>query len=155
MIDSSTLLQTDAMVIAGILIFLTIYRLDRVSPTGQARRIRKTLAIVIVAVIVPFCFSAMLITANLSTDNKDLQIALWAAHAGFVYLAGSVVVTVMLPFLREKTTTEEKKDKVTVSMEWETLKRIKKYGSMDGIYDSVINRIIDELEDLRKKQLKK
>ena len=47
------------------------------------------------------------------------------------------------------------KDKVTVSMERETLKRIKRYGSMDDTYDSVINKVIDELEDLRKRQQKK
>lgn len=50
------------------------------------------------------------------------------------------------------------KDKVTVSMERATLNRLKKYGSMDDTYDSVVNRIIDrleELEELRRKQPKK
>jgi hypothetical protein len=47
------------------------------------------------------------------------------------------------------------KDKVTVSMERETLNRIKKYGSMDDTYDSVIKRILDRLEDLERKQQRK
>jgi hypothetical protein len=48
------------------------------------------------------------------------------------------------------TTTAVLKDKVTVSVERETLTRLKRFGSMDDTYDSVINKIIDELEELRK-----
>jgi hypothetical protein len=47
------------------------------------------------------------------------------------------------------------KNKVTVSIERDTLNRLKKYGSMDDTYDSVLNRVLDELEDLRRKQSKK
>jgi hypothetical protein len=32
------------------------------------------------------------------------------------------------------------KNKVTVSIERDTLNRLKKYGSMDDTYDSVLNR---------------
>jgi hypothetical protein len=47
------------------------------------------------------------------------------------------------------------KNKATVSIERDTLNRLKKYGSMDDTYDSVLNRVLDELEDLRRKQSKK
>jgi hypothetical protein len=47
------------------------------------------------------------------------------------------------------------KNKVTVSIERDTLNRLKKYGSMDDTYDYVLNRVLDELEDLRRKQSKK
>jgi hypothetical protein len=45
-------------------------------------------------------------------------------------------------------------NKVTVSVERETLARVKKFGSMDDTYDSVINKIIDELEECRKTRKK-
>lgn len=102
MIDSNSLLQTDATVIAGTLILLTIYSLKPVPKYGQTRSVRKALALLIVITIVPFSISAALI---LDQKYDDHLFATGAAQLGFIYIMIAMGVIVILPFITR--TTEE------------------------------------------------
>jgi hypothetical protein len=107
MIDTNTLLQTDATVIAGILILLTIYSLKPVPPNGigQAKKntepgwMRQILAIIIITAVFPFSLSAYYILLSDETNQINLLFATGLARWGFVYLIGEVIVIVALPII--------------------------------------------------------
>jgi hypothetical protein len=93
-IDDNTLLQTDATVIAGVLVLLTIYSLrQQPSDTTYQRIINIVVAVAIVTTIVPFSVSAILI---LSPDKDP---AAGVAYGGFIYLIVGIILIVVVPRL--------------------------------------------------------
>jgi hypothetical protein len=93
-IDDNTLLQTDATVIAGVLVLLTIYSLrQQPSETSFQRGMNIIIAIAIVTVIVPFSVSAIMI---LSPDKDP---AAGVAYGGFLYLIVGIIFIVVIPRL--------------------------------------------------------
>jgi hypothetical protein len=102
-LDDNTLLQTDATVIAGVLILLTIYSLKPgKSPESRRERFTNTfVAIAIVTVIIPFSVSAILIL-NPTYPGNAVQLM----TAGFLYLIVGIVIIVLIPRLPIKEITE-------------------------------------------------
>jgi formate-dependent nitrite reductase membrane component NrfD len=104
MVDSNTLLQTDATVIAGVLVLLTIYSLE-LPRSNEARGIRKSLAMFIVAAMLPFCTSAILAINSEGANHPErvLQYATFSATVGFGYIITVVVLILIIPLRRRST----------------------------------------------------
>lgn len=92
MIDGNTLLQTDATVIAGLLILVTIYSLGY-PITRQAKVQRILLGFVISPTIVPFSLSAFFIIYGQQT------LALGLAEFGFIYIIVGISIIIILPVI--------------------------------------------------------
>lgn len=122
MIDSNTLLQTDATIIAGVLILLTIYSLNPALgiiqlPQSKNREGKKRsfkiiksrlldriiFATITIAAVFPFSSSAFYILS----DEKNLLFATHLAEVGFLYVMVAVAAIVIIPFLTRSTTTED------------------------------------------------
>ncbi|MDQ6864356.1 MAG: hypothetical protein M3044_11080 [Thermoproteota archaeon] len=104
-LDDNTLLQTDATVIAGVLILLTIYSLKpRKSPESRRERaLNFIVAGVLLTVIIPFSVSAMMII------YPDVEPAAGATLGGFLYLMVGIVLIVVFSKIHipERTETEK------------------------------------------------
>jgi hypothetical protein len=105
LIDDKTLLQTDAMVIAGILILLTILLTVKPfeKPKGRKQRILRWL--VVLAFIGPIWLFS--ISAIYTFYESVLEIAHFCAVLGFVWLMAAVgaIGWVFLVGVKEKTST--------------------------------------------------
>jgi hypothetical protein len=102
-IDDNTLLQTDATVIAGILVLLTIYTLrPRHSPESREKWIMDHTQTIVMGSVVPFCVSAIIILNNASPG-----LAVAFTTVGFIYLVVGILAIILIPRLpiQEKTET--------------------------------------------------
>jgi hypothetical protein len=91
-LDDTSILQTDAAVIAGLLVLLTIYSLNYpISP--QKKRIHNVLRPAIMAVIIPFAYSAIL------TILGQLGPAKLLAIIGFFFVVISIYLILNAPLI--------------------------------------------------------
>jgi hypothetical protein len=93
-VDYNSLLQTNATIIAGLLILLTIYSLKiKPSENTKERIVNVIVGTVTIIGIVPFSISAMMILRQ-----SWIKYAATTTYFGFLYLIVGIVLIVVIPW---------------------------------------------------------